>query len=355
MSFPYRRLRGFTLVELLVVIAIIGVLVALLLPAVQSAREAARRTQCNNHLKQLALACHNFELTRGYIPKGNYAVPPNPNTLPEGNNASWLFVALGYVEHGNLHDRVVGAVSLTNAVNQGILPAKVSIIRCPSDVFERGNARLCTYVGSTGPTCNNPPTGCPAPFQIHCNGQTVPNTNNVPPPLNPPTHPGYESSHTWGSTAVTKDTRGMFARGGALIRLADVTDGTSNTILMGETLPEFCEFMRYNGVTGPGWAGGNFIAQGQTIHPINWKIDRMATDPGAFINNCGCDPQTNPSGDRNRCIMNWAVTWGFKSNHPNGANFAFVDGSVHFIPQTIEHRTYQYLGCRDDGQAVSAP
>ena len=68
----------------------------------------------------------------------------------------------------------------------------------------------------------------------------------------------------------------MFARGGPLIRLADVTDGTSNTLFIGETLPEQCEFMRSTGIAGGlGWAGGNHIAQGQTIQPINWKIDRM--------------------------------------------------------------------------------
>jgi prepilin-type N-terminal cleavage/methylation domain-containing protein/prepilin-type processing-associated H-X9-DG protein len=343
-----RSRAAFTLVELLVVIAIIGVLVSLLLPAVQSAREAARRTQCSNHLKQFALGCLNFENTRGHVPKGNYAT----GTFPEGGNVSWMFVALGYIEQGNLYDRVVGAKSLTAAVNQGILPASPKIIRCPSDAFERNELRHSNYVGSTGPTCNNPPAGCPAPFQLHCNGQIGSGTT-IPPVLNPPTHPGYEPSMSYGSTAVTKDTRGMFARGGALIRLADVTDGTSNTLFIGETLPEQCEFMRYNG-NGPGWAGGNHIAQGQTIQPINWKIDRMSVVSPGFVS-CGCDSSTNPSGDKSRCIMNWAVTWGFKSNHPSGVNFTFVDGSVHFINQNIDHQTYQHLGCRDDGMAVTAP
>src|SRR5262245_54445860 len=243
---------AFTLVELLVVIAIIGVLVALLLPAVQSAREAARRTQCLNHLKQFSLGCLNFENTRGHVPKGNYAT----GTFPEGGNVSWMFVALGYIEAGNLYQEVVSSGSLTNAFNRGILPAAPKIIRCPTDQFERSNPRHSCYVGSTGPQCNNPPSGCPAPFQLHCNGQVMVHGANVAPPaLDPPTHPGYEVSVTHGTTAVTREARGMFARGGALIRLADVTDGTSNTLFIGETLPEQCEFMRYN--SGWGWPGGN--------------------------------------------------------------------------------------------------
>jgi prepilin-type N-terminal cleavage/methylation domain-containing protein len=338
---------GFTLVELLVVIAIIGVLVALLLPAVQTARESARRTQCANHVKQFALGCLNFETTRGHIPKGNYAT----GTFPEGGNVSWMFVSLGYIEAGNLYDQVVATGSLTNATNRGILPAAPKIIRCPSDAFERGEKKHSNYVGSTGPTCNNPPSGCPAPFQLHCNGQ-VGSGSTIPPPLNPPTNPGYEPSTSYGDTAITKDTRGMFARGGALIRLADVTDGTSNTLFIGETLPEYCEFMRYPAAWG--WPGGNHIAQGQTIQPINWKIDRMPNPPAAF-GSCACDPNTNPSGDKSRCIMNWAVTWGFKSNHPNGVNFANVDGSVRFVAQNIDMRTYQFLGCRDDGMGVNPP
>jgi prepilin-type N-terminal cleavage/methylation domain-containing protein/prepilin-type processing-associated H-X9-DG protein len=348
------RHRAFTLIELLVVIAIIGILIAMLVPAIQRVRESASRTQCQNNLKQLALAVVNYHSSHKYFPRGN---APS-GTFPDGGNTSWMFQSLTYTEQNPLYNEVVDTGSLSNAVSKGILPKVTPLSRCPSDNWELEDGRLFNYIGSTGPQCNNPSGGCSSPFQIYCNGQVG---GNVPAALSPPTCPGYEPSYTWGDTSDPHLVRGMFSRGGAKIKVTDVLDGTSTTILLGETLPEFCEFQRYNSTTGqdPGWAGGNSIAQGQTIQPINWPIDHVAagaTPPSSWSSSCNsCDSTNNPSGDKNKCLWNWSVTWGFRSNHPSGANFALVDGSVHFITQDIDHHTYQYLGCRNDGQPAVVP
>ena len=346
--------RAFTLIELLVVIAIIAILIALLVPAVQKVREASARAQCTNNLKQLALGVINYESARKEFPRGNATT----GTFPDGGNASWMLQALQYTDQGPLFDRIAGAGSLANAVTQSILPARMPLSRCPSDNWENQDGRFFNYVGNTGPQCNNPSGGCTSPFQLHCNGQVM-SGGGVPPALTPPTHPGYKPSQSWGDSADASLVRGMFARGGARIKIAVVTDGTSNTILLGETLPEFCEFQRYNAASSGGWAGGNSIAQGQTIQPINWPIDRVgpgAPGPASWSNSCAsCDASNNPSGDINRCLWNWSGTWGFRSNHSGGANFAFADGTVRFIAQSIDHRTYQYLGCRNDEQVVTLP
>ena len=353
---PPRPRSAFTLIELLVVIAIIAVLIGLLLPAVQKVREAAARAKCQNNLHQLSLGCLNYEAARGALPRGN----AQTGTFPDGGNASWMFQALGFTEQNPLYTQIVNAGSLGNAVNQGILPKRTPLSRCPSDSWVLQDERLFNYVASTGPQCNNPSGGCPSPFQLYCNGQ-VGSGGTVPPALTPPTFQGYGPSMSWGSTDNPALVRGMFARGGPLIRLTDATDGTSNTLLLGETLPEFCEFQRYNSPNGkdPGWAGGNSVAQGQTIQPINWRIDRVsysAPPPTNWNTSCSfCDASTNPSGDLNRCLWNWSVTWGFKSNHQGGANFALADGSVRFIPDSIDHRTFQYLGCRNDNEPVTVP
>lgn len=358
------KINGFTLVELLVVITIIGILIALLLPAVQSAREAARRMQCANNLKQLALGCLNFESLKGAFPRGN---APTGN-FPDGGNTSWMFQALGFTENTNLYDQIVATGSLINAYNQNILPVRLPMARCPSDGWDPSdlavdgqplnNGRLHNYVGCSGPQCNNPFTGCGSPFQENCNATNT----STPAPNAPPTvvkYVGYAASATHGNTDQLSLVRGMFCRGyktGIKIRVSDVTDGLSNTLLLGEILPEFSEFQRFQAPRddgyGMGWAGGNSVAQGQTIQPINWPIDPIPASVTSYGSSCG--GPDNPSGP-DHCQWNWAVTWGFKSNHPGGVNFALADGSIHFISEMIDHRLYQYLGCRHDGQPASVP
>jgi len=342
--------HAFTLIELLVVIAIIGILIALLLPAVQKVRESANRARCQNNLKQLGLACQTYHDSFHSFPPGNRNAG--------GDKGSWLFMVLPYIEQGNLYKQVITlrdgsgrtydqpGWTMHVAVTAGILPHKLPFSRCPSDSFDLDNGKYCNYVGSSGPQCNYGNCGYDI-FQRYCNGQDAP---DVPPPLN--TYPGYGPSMSWGDTTNAALVRGMFARGrggdGPAIRIADVSDGTTNTILIGETLPKECEFQRFG--YDYGWAGYNTVSQGQTIQTINYPI--LDTDRTTFTSDCsiGC-----PNGDPRNCIMNWHITWGFKSKHTNGVNFVFVDGSVHFVHQNIDHQTYQYLGCRHDGQSVNFP
>jgi prepilin-type N-terminal cleavage/methylation domain-containing protein len=159
----YRRRCAFTLIELLVVIAIIGILIALLLPAIQKVREAANKAKCQNNLMQLALACLNFEGVYAAYPRGNAL---NSSSFSNGDNrASWVFMTLPYIEQGNLYKQARDADTLTNAVNRGILPQPLPYSRCPSDGWDLRNANLFNYVGSSGPQCNNTPSGnCDTPI-----------------------------------------------------------------------------------------------------------------------------------------------------------------------------------------------
>jgi len=338
----HRSKAGFTLVELLVVIAIIGVLVALLLPAVQAAREAARRTQCSNNLKQLGLAAHSFNDTYSRLPPGGGAQGGGSGLSSSTDYGSWLVYLLPYMEQTNLAMAIDGASGPTNrrilnAWNARVLPVLIRNFRCPSDEFDK-NAPVSNYGASIGPQCApGPCSAAQSPYRTYCNG------NAQTPGW------GYDSSTNYGDTSDPAQARGLFTRRGALIRLAMITDGTSNTIMFGELLAGQNGDVYYslgkNGSAGmnTGWAQSDSgIAINDTIVPINTFLTYL-------------DPNQNRCNNWQTNVDNWNITFGFRSRHPSGAQFVFADGSVHFLPQSISHMVYNQLGCRDDGQAVSVP
>jgi prepilin-type processing-associated H-X9-DG protein len=226
----------------------------------------------------------------------------------------------------------------------GTLPKVFPYMRCPSDGDWIGKDAVSNYVGSMGPQCvdggcggcywttgSNPyPTG-PIPFGQYCN---MPNL-------------GIPLSPSCGNTTNSQDLRGMFNRAGAQISFASVTDGLSNTIMLGEGNPKgngshWNAVEQYPGSARWGlyhYNGGH--AHYTTIIPINYpSYDESWTNPNGYTD---C---TRPTYDK----WNFAVSWGFKSYHSGGCNFCFGDGSVHFLSQTIDMIVYQKLGCRNDGQ-----
>jgi prepilin-type N-terminal cleavage/methylation domain-containing protein/prepilin-type processing-associated H-X9-DG protein len=324
--------HGFTLVELLVVIAIIAVLIGLLLPAVQKVREAANRMKCASQLKQLALACHNHHDVNGYLPRNQVQLHPTDMYQNLQNKGTWLVRLLPFLEEDNLH-RQIGDLDMDQAVAAGILPRKLALLRCPSDLYDAA-APISNYAGNHGPQCWVGPCGS-NPNQKYCNG-----TANWPPEpnpqtLNPPYYQGYPASPNWGYTVNAAEVRGMFGRFGPKIRLSDAFgDGASNTLLLGETLPD-----QRKGRGNPNWAKHVVSTLATTIIPLNHMTTYFDPD--------GCT--TAPD----RFFENHNMADGFKSWHQGGAHFALADGSVRFLSRTIDHQTFQYLGCRNDGQAVS--
>lgn len=316
--------RGFTLIELLVVIAIIAILIGLLLPAVQKVREAAARMKCQNNLKQLGIAIHAYNDANGYVP-------------PSGDNwsndtGSWLVQVLPFMEASNLYrafnprttpafwnNTGVGPDIHSNWANSGQPNTAASWLRCPSDGFTGPSApnSVTNYVGSLGPQCANGPHGF-NPHQTFCNGNAY--------------GWGYPTSPDHGNDTNASGIRGMFNRLGAKITFASVTDGLSNTIGVGETLPETHDHL----VSGQWWNYNNGASHCSTIVPINYNMRPINSSVQTYTNN-------------------WNVSWGFRSNHSGGSNFVLMDGSVKFISQSIEHGTYQKLGCRNDGQVVNVP
>jgi prepilin-type N-terminal cleavage/methylation domain-containing protein/prepilin-type processing-associated H-X9-DG protein len=313
--------RGFTLIELLVVIAIIAVLIALLLPAVQSAREAARRAQCVNNLKQLGLAAHNYESANGSLPMGrNNQLYIDFGGAPQGYHDGWSMLAatLQFTEQSPIYNAINLGLGPYQIRNSTITNTGITIFWCPSDadilnlkLMETdagwdGATLPITYssyaglMGTTNPGSNN---------QATLNGQ-----NGVFPSINGPAFAGKPA--------------------GNVVRLASITDGTSNTMLFGERAQSKYAKVKDDLVTpcqndggcpfeGQGWwaDADHGDASMSTKFPINVKKPDVLVLPGS------CD---------GGAVSGMTAS----SMHPGGANFCFADGSVRFIKDSINTWNY---------------
>ena len=312
------RRSGFTLLELLAVIAIIGLLIALLLPAVQMAREAARRMSCANNLKQQSLAATMYHDARGQFPAGNH-LPVNVGGVPTGGSNVWVEL-LPYIEQLNLYERwdvdnrinVAGGRTATQA-------QVIKILICPSDPLPETVVHL---------------TAAAAPSWSHgFYGMSSYGGNAGLRSYHPGPPPGYPG--------LTKD--GIFWID-SCVRLAEIsTDGASNTILFGERYhrdPEFDDLQPDLIPTiGPlaGWGKWGFVAVG-TAHVtlstpvrINYKVPLVGA---------------NLLSLQDRLCA-------FGSGHSGGANFAFADGSVRFISETLPIDTLRAFSTRAGGEVAS--
>jgi prepilin-type N-terminal cleavage/methylation domain-containing protein/prepilin-type processing-associated H-X9-DG protein len=320
---PQGHRGAFTLIELLVVIAIIGVLIGLLVPAVQKVREAAIRIQCSNNLKQLALAAHHHHDTTGMFPNGVH--PVDSINGRHANGTCWKVELLPYFEQANLKnlwdysDFSNNVAGEKNAATAQVL----QVLRCPSDPLPDP-----VYVD---PTSWNPEYAYARGFY----GRSSYGGNG-----------GTRSFQT-----QSKD--GMFFQDSG-IRLRDVTDGTSNTLLFGERSHRDSEFDRitfarhstfYPLDQAGKWAavfptGGGSLMEHllSTPVPINYRLPAGTSD----------EEFNGPTGARNNRLC------AFGSGHPGGANFAFADGSVRFLSDSIPLETLQALSTRAGGEVVSA-
>jgi prepilin-type N-terminal cleavage/methylation domain-containing protein/prepilin-type processing-associated H-X9-DG protein len=345
-----RRVRGgFTLVELLVVIAIIGILVALLLPAIQAAREAARRMQCSNNLKQLGLGLINFQDTKKYFPLGgeagmtrdrdeHYVEGGAPNGGIGGFNnvhASWLVSILPYIEERGLFDQIppdntfAPILAYINSRADKVAPVMPNF-RCPSDGYQLDKPHA-NYTGSMGPVCvtSGECTAILFPCEAF-NKYWDPTNIDQGDPANP--CPGLPHCPL----------HGMFGRWGFYrVKLKEITDGTSKTIMVGEKRPAY-EGHSTDIAPQPSvgwWMGVNSgYAFGNSIVPINYPIDPDQQD-------------CTPAPDRNR--NNYNTSMGFGSFHPGGAQFVMADGSVQYIQDSIDTLTLSFLAHKSDGQAAN--
>ncbi|MBL9125042.1 MAG: DUF1559 domain-containing protein [Planctomycetaceae bacterium] len=320
----YNSPRAFTLVELLVVIAIIGILIAMLLPAVNSAREAARRAQCVNNLVQISLALEQYESGHESLPPG-CVNPMGPiQNLPQGNHLSWIAQTLPYIDQRNafaMLDFAAGAYAKQNA---RVAQLQIPLLRCPSDA-----------------------------------GPYRPDSN-------------YAACHNDVEAPIDVDNRGvMYLNSG--VRFDDIPDGLAHTIFVGEKHIE----------GDLGWLSGTRATLRNTGTPLGQTARVVSpspfllpgpddsaenapdatdgdgsADPAAASDAPAEPPRDEASGNEERMppLPGSPVlsVGGFTSSHLGGANFAFGDGSVRFVPHTIDFKVYQQWGNRADGELPGA-
>ena len=325
-----RRL-GFTLIELLVVIAIISILISLVMPAVQQAREAARRTQCRNHLKQMGLALANYHSTHQVLPpallnSGRFeSVPFYSRGNQVLNTTGWAMI-LPYIDQANAYSQynfnhcsttsspLAMPVAGTDSQNSEVSQLAIPMFQCPShasagetsthlpgttDIYSRRNARRTSYLFATGRA-----TDWDMPWS--------------------------------GMSADIR--RGMFGNNGAA-RMRDLTDGSSNTIAIGEAHGGLDNKVSVN--FGPwGLTGTNTCCHGRVVSDSATSVDPVHFTDTRWGLNGAWDASGRSYG------------WVFNSSHTGGAQFVFGDGSVQFLSDSMDYRLFCLLNYIQDGQPV---
>jgi prepilin-type N-terminal cleavage/methylation domain-containing protein/prepilin-type processing-associated H-X9-DG protein len=321
--------RGFTLVELLVVIAIIGILIALMLPAIQASREAARRTECLNNLTQLGVGVHQYEMAHGVYPAGTIDKKGPIQNVAKGDHRNWIIQLLPYIEEGNAYRHIDQSVGVYDPKNAPVRAITIAMLVCPDE-----SASPLPTVGSSN----------------------------------------YAGVHHDVEAPIDVNNNGVFFLNSHL-RYDDITDGPSHTLFIGEKVLDSYDL---------GWMSGTRATLRNTGSALNsslpalppWAVPQPADDGAEAV-----AADAKPAGDGKeagrvddasdakpqaegtppvekapaaKVPQSLLFVGGFSSYHSGGVNFAFGDGSVRFIADTIEQGILEQLANRADGKLLPA-
>jgi prepilin-type N-terminal cleavage/methylation domain-containing protein/prepilin-type processing-associated H-X9-DG protein len=318
--------QAFTLVELLVVIAIIGILVALLLPAIQAARESARRSQCLSQIRQLGLAALNFESAMDHFPP---AIGPGPY--------GYIAATLPYYEGQNLHDLIDFSVRWDFPENEAMRETELRFVKCPT---QEPMEPMILFDGA-GQTIAE---GLQRAHYYAVNGAKIDDGNC----------PGVKPYELTSCGPLSKKERGYHATNGIMypvsaVRHGQITDGTSNTFLIGECSWDFGQSVA-GWYAGAAFWGGSFDDE----EKVNWLISRVGD--GFWIYNqtqvtYGIEEASNEVGFAPKLAKHNDLSFG--SKHSGGVNFCLADGSARLVNRDIDLTVLKYFASRHDGESAN--
>ena len=308
--FTRPRRRGFTLIELLVVIAIIAILAAMLLPGVQQARDAARRTQCTNHLMQIGVALQNYEMAHRVLPPGSINNNGPIENRPKGYHMSWFVQLLPFIGEGNIHRHIDFQKSIYAKANVEARAQPILLLRCPSSTLSPTVTTVAGTPKETASPDEGALVGTSSYAGVHHDGQTKPAKPDAP--------------KIYRDGPIDADQNGVLFLNSS-ITYQQISDGSGHTLFAGET---------QNVAGGMGWASGT---------------SSTLRNGAIMINKTPSLSQPAARGQKPPPAKPFAAG-GFGSAHPGGANFLRGDTSVIYINESINTTVYRRLCNRHDGE-----